>query len=121
MSLRMSLAMIAISGSVALAADPAPKPLEPIAPSALTFGTLQAMSPEAAKAKVEAYLKAANKLDQKKLDDIWAKADSTILNRTVESIALGKPEVKTAIDNARDAVAMPPTAPGSTQPTWHTA
>jgi hypothetical protein len=109
MSMRLSLAMLAISGSVALAADPAPKPFEPIAPSALTFGTLRSMPAEVAKAKVADWLKSVNKLDQAKLDAIWAKTDSTILNLTVESIALGKPEVKAVIDNARDAVATPPT------------
>jgi len=112
MSMRKWLAAITVSASVALsgsAADPAPKPLEPIAPSALTFGTLRSMPADAAKAKVADWLKSVNKLDQAKLDAIWAKTDSTILNLTVESIALGKPEVKAVIDNARDAVATPPT------------
>jgi len=111
MSIRKWLAASAATGLIAFhgsAAEPS-KPFEPIAPSALTFGTLRSMPADVAKAKVAEWLKSVNKFDQAKLDAIWAKTDSTLLNLTVESIALGLPDVKTAIANARDAVAASPT------------
>ena len=103
MSLRKWLAGVAFAGIVAgpaTAAEPG-KPLDAPKASALTFGTLRAMSPETAKAKVEGFLKAEGKLDQAKLDGIWKDADLTILDRTVRSLALARPDAAAAIADAR--------------------
>jgi len=99
-----SVGASAIFGATSVAAE---KEAKPLAPSALTFGTLRAMPVETAKAKVETYLKAAGKLDQAKVDAIFAQGDKTVLDRTIESIALANPDAKTAIDQARDAAATP--------------
>ena len=112
MTLRKWLFTMALGATVALgttAVSAADKESKPLAPSALTFGTLRGMPVEEAKGKVEAYLKAAGKFDQAKVDGIWAQNDKTVLDRTVESIALANPAAKAAIDQARDAAAAPST------------
>jgi len=103
MSLRSWIAGIATAGIVAspaAAAEPG-QPFDAPKAAALTFGTLRAMSPEAAKAKVEGFLKAEGKLDQKALDGIWQDPDLTILDRTVRSLALARPAAAAAIADAR--------------------
>ncbi len=100
-------ATAALGGTFAAAAE---KEAKPLAPAALTFGTLRGMSVEAAKAKAETYLKDAGAFDQGKVDAIWNQNDKSILDRTVESIALANPDAKKAIDEARDAAATPSTA-----------
>lgn len=111
MTLRKWLFTMALTatGTFASFSGGADKEAKPLAPSALTFGTLRTMAPEVAKVKVEAYLKDAGKLDQAKVDAIWAANDKPVLDRTVESIALSNPEAKLAIDSARDAAAAPAT------------
>ena len=106
MSLRKWIASVAISTGAltATAAEPA-KPKDAPKAAALTFGALRTMSPEAAKAKVEGWLKAEGKLDQSKLDGIWADADKTLLDRTVQSIGLARPDAVKAIADARSAAA----------------
>jgi len=92
-------ALTVAAGTVApaFAAEPAAVPKA----SALTFGTLRTASPEAVKAKVEGFLKAEGKLDQAKLDEIWKDSDRTILDRTVQSIGLARPDATKAIADAR--------------------
>jgi hypothetical protein len=62
-----------------------------------------------AKAKVEGWLKGQNKLDQAKVDAIWA-TDKSVLQKTVECIALGRPEAQTVLDDARDITKDAPVA-----------
>jgi len=100
---RKWVASLAISAGfcvASFAAEPS-KPTEVPRASALTFGTLRTASPEAVKAKVEGFLKAEGKLDQAKLDAIWKDADRTILDRTVQSIGLARPDATKAIADAR--------------------
>ena len=107
MTLRKWLCSMAVGAMVATGATAADKEAKPLAPAALTFGTLRAMPVEVAKAKAETYLKAAGKHDQAKVDGIWAQNDKSVLDRTIESIALANPEGKKAVDQARDATATP--------------
>jgi hypothetical protein len=109
MKIRKWMAAFTTTGLIALNGTAAEPTIQPVAPSALTFGTLRSMPAETAKAKVADWLKSINKFDQAKFDAVWAKTDSTLLNLTVESIALGNPEVAKAIATARDAVAAAPT------------
>ncbi len=107
MTLRKWLCSLAVGAMAATGATAADKEAKPLAPAALTFGTLRAMPVEVAKAKAETYLKAAGKHDQAKVDGIWAQNDKSVLDRTIESIALANPDAKKAVDQARDATATP--------------
>lgn len=91
-----SLAISAGFCAASFAAEPS-KPTAPPKAAALTFGSLRTMSPEAVKAKVEGFLKGEGKLDQAKLDAIWADGDRTVLDRTVQSIGLARPDAVQAI------------------------
>jgi hypothetical protein len=112
-TLRKWIATVAIaagSSTLAYGADPDPKGGAKVPePSQLTFGTLRAMPADQAKAKVEAWLKAADKMDQAKFDGIWAAADKTTMTKVLESIALGSTEAAAALENARDVIADAPT------------
>jgi hypothetical protein len=108
--LRKWIATVAIAaGSAfgAVAADPTPAAKLPD-PSLVSFGTLREMPAEAAKAKAEGWLTGLNKMDRAKFDAIWA-SDRTTAQKTVASIALGKPEAQTALDDARDITKDAPT------------
>ncbi len=109
MNVRKWVAAVAIAAGfplTALAADPVAKAPDP---SLVTFGTLKAMSADETKGKLEGWLKASGKLDQTKFDAVWT-ADTTLMQKTVASIVLGKPEAKTALDDARDITKDAPTS-----------
>jgi hypothetical protein len=103
-----SLAISAGFATASFAADPPKptgKPAEAPKTELLTFGALRTMSPEAAKAKVTDLLKADGKLDQAKLDAIWKDEDLTVLDRTVRSLGLARPDALKAIADARSVTA----------------
>jgi len=107
--LRKWIAAVAIAaGSIltAAASDPAPKLPDP---SLVSFGTLRAMAPETAQAKVGSWLTAQGQMDRAKFDAVWA-SDKTTAEKTVASIALGKPAAQAALDDARDITRDAPTA-----------
>jgi hypothetical protein len=104
-----TVAVAAGSATFASGADPEPKGAKVPEPSQLTFGTLRAMPPEVAQAKAEAYLKAAGKLDQAKVDAIWINTDKTVMTKVLETIALANPAAQKALDEARDVTADAPT------------
>jgi hypothetical protein len=85
---------LAGAASPALAAEPAKKP-------AFGFSTMKAATPEAAKAKAEAWLKSIGKFDQAAFDKIWANENRTVLDRTADSLALGNSEVAALLANVR--------------------
>lgn len=68
----------------------------------LAFGSLEALTAEAAQAKALAWLKEAGKVDQAKFDAIWKQKDRTILDKLADTFALGNPEVAKMLANARD-------------------
>ena len=69
---------LAVSATPASAAEPAKKP-------AFGFSTLKAATPEAAKAKVAAWLKAQGKFDQAAFDKVWNNQKRSVLDRTADS------------------------------------
>jgi hypothetical protein len=87
-------------------------PVSAADPKATPFGfsTLKAATPEAAKAKAEAWLKSVGKFDQAAFDGVWDKADRTVLDRVADTLALGNPEVKALLADLRKADAPPPAA-----------
>jgi hypothetical protein len=115
MRLRKWLAGIAVSTLTSLsafAADPvAPAPTKSDAPKATVagFGTMRGLTASEAKIKVETYLKTAGKHDQAKVDEIWKNEDRTILDRTVDSIAIAMPEAAELLAGVRSVTAVPPT------------
>ena len=62
-----------------------------------TFGSLRTLSPDAAKAKAEAWLKKAGKFDQAAFDKIWAQDEVSVLDRTLATLEFGSPEAKTVL------------------------
>lgn len=87
------------------AAEPAPTPL---APAIYTFGTLRALKIEDAKAKAETYLKSVGKFDAAAFAKIWSNEARTILDRTVDSLAMANPEVASLLKTAKNPEADPP-------------
>jgi hypothetical protein len=78
----------------------------------LSFGSLRTLSPEDAKAQAQAWLKQVGKTDastQKAFDAIWTK-QRPVLDRVAETLALGDPEAKKLLDEARDQSQSAPTA-----------
>jgi hypothetical protein len=78
----------------AIAAEPAKKPT-------FGFSTMKAATPEAAKAKAEAWLKSVGKFDQAAFEKIWANNSRTVLDRTADSLALGNTEAAALLENVR--------------------
>lgn len=106
MKIRQLLTAAAVATGLAVAApataaEPAKKP-------AFGFSTLKAMSPEAAKAKSEAWLKSVGKFDQAAFNKIWADEKRTVLDRTADSLALGNSEVAAFLANVRKQDTMAP-------------
>ncbi|MCI0700178.1 MAG: hypothetical protein L0241_03725 [Planctomycetia bacterium] len=85
---------VGLTAAPAIAAEPAKKPT-------FGFSTMKAMTPEAAKAKAEAWLKSVGKFDQAAFDKIWANENRTVLDRTADSLALGNTEAATLLANVR--------------------
>jgi hypothetical protein len=103
-TVRKWLAAVAFTAGTALwagAADPA-KPV-------YGFGTLKPMPAADAKAKVETWLKAANRFDQTQFDAVWANEGRPVLDRTVDCIVLGLPQAAVVLAEAR--------TPGTPAPT----
>ncbi len=78
-----------------------------------SFGALETMSVEVAKAKAEAWLKDAGKSDaatQQRLQQVWSNADRTLVDRLADSFALGNDQVAKLLADARNPYAPAPTA-----------
>jgi hypothetical protein len=76
------------------------------------FGTLEATSADAAKAKAAEWLKAAGKSDAdaiKAFDTLWA-SDRPTLDKLADTFALGNADAAKILTEARDASAAAPTA-----------
>jgi len=69
-----------------------------------TFGSLQAVSVEAAKAQAGAWLKTANPTaDAVAFAKIWADEDASVLDRTLATLELGSADAKKILADARNA------------------
>jgi hypothetical protein len=76
-----------------------------------SFGALRATAPDVARGQAEAWLKQAGKADaatQKAFADIWA-GDRTVIDKVSDTLALGSPDAKKLLDEARDPKAAAPT------------
>jgi hypothetical protein len=96
----VSLAFLLVLGGSALASD-----------KKATFGALEAMSADAAKAKLAAWLQEVGKSDAptlQKLDAIWKDNQRTILDRAADSFALGDAVAAKLMQEARDPLAPAP-------------
>lgn len=103
MTNRQWLAAAALSTGLVASVTPAAPAVEPATKNpAFGFTALAAMTPDAAKAKAEAWLKSVGKFDQAAFDAIW-KADRPLLDRVADSLALGSPEAKAIVADARKA------------------
>jgi hypothetical protein len=84
---------------------------EPKAPGdVLSFGSLQAPTPEAARQRAQEWLKATGKTDaatQAEFDKIWA-SDRPLLDKVSATFVLGDPRAAAVMAEARDARAAAP-------------
>jgi hypothetical protein len=96
----VALALLLIVGGVAQAND-----------NKSSFGALDAISSDAAKTKLAAWLKEVGKSDAvttAKLDAIWKESHRSVLDRVAGSFALGDPVAAQLMAEARDPLAPAP-------------
>jgi hypothetical protein len=97
----LATGLIAAQVSPAVAAEPTKKPT-------FGFSSLKASTPEAAKAKAEAWLKAAGQFDEAAFNKIWAEESRSVLDRTADSLALANTEAAAILANIRKLDASAP-------------
>jgi len=107
--LRRSASVLALCGALLCAATAAAdeKKSEKVA----SFGALQIMPADQAKAKAADWFKAAGKTDAASLaafEAIW-KTDAPVLDKVADTLALGDPKAKTLLSEARDTNRAAPT------------
>jgi len=93
--------LLGIQASSAVAAEPTKKPT-------FGFSSLKAATPEAAKAKAEAWLKAAGNFNEAAFNKIWAEENRSVLDRTADSLALANTEAAAILANIRKSDATAP-------------
>jgi hypothetical protein len=98
----LATGLAAVDATPASAADPG-KPV-------FGFSTLKSATPEAAKAKTEAWLKSVGKFNEGEFNSIWAKEGRTVLDRTADSLVIGNPGAKAILENVRKHDAPAPAA-----------
>ncbi len=102
-----ALAVLLIAAGPALA-DSGKKPAEG---GIVSFGTLRAPSPEAARGQALDWLKGVGKTDEatlKAFEVIWSDADRPLLTKTADTIALGDADAAKLLAEARDPAATAP-------------
>jgi hypothetical protein len=107
----LTLAALVLGGGRSIAAD---KPAaDKSAKEAVTFGVLESMPADAAKARALDWLKQAGKTNaagQKASDALWASEDKTVLEKVADTFALADPEAAALLKDARDPSTPAPTA-----------
>ncbi len=81
------------------------------APREVSFGTLRATDEDAARTQAQTWLAESGKTDagnQAAFDAIW-KTDRTVLDKVADTLALGNPDAKTLLTEARDPKSAAPT------------
>jgi hypothetical protein len=102
-TIRQWLAAAALSTGLVACVVPAASAVDPTTKNpAFGFTAVTAMTADAAKAKAETWLKSAGKFDQAAFDTVWQQ-DRPVLDRVVDSLALGSPEAKALVADARKA------------------
>jgi hypothetical protein len=85
---------------------------EPTKVTPFGFSTLKAATPEAAKVKAEAWLKSVGKFDQTAFDNVWNKAERSVLDRVADTLALGNADAGALLADLRKAdTPAPPVVP----------
>jgi hypothetical protein len=107
--IRKLFAAAAMSAGLAVATPAAVVAAEPAKKPTFGFSTLKAATPEVARAKAEAWLKAVGKFDQAAFDAIWSDDKRSVLDRTADALALGSTEAAAALAAARKADGVAPT------------
>jgi hypothetical protein len=80
---------------------------------ALAFGALEAVSPEAARAQAEAWLKQVGKTDPAttaRFQEIWKQEERPVIDRLSDTFVLGSEAAAKLLAEARDPLAPAPTA-----------
>ena len=110
MKLRMWIAGAALTASLATMAPSASaaEPGRPVTPT-YTFSTLKAVSPEVAKAKVEAWLKSVDKYNEAAVTRLLNDESKQLVDRVADALALGHSEAEAALANARKPETPAPT------------
>jgi hypothetical protein len=106
--IRQLLAATALTTGLAAFQVSSANAAEPIKSPTFGFSSLKAATPESAKAKTEAWLKSVGKFDQTAFNKIWAEESRTVLDRTVDSLALGSPEAAALLTSVRKSDAVAP-------------
>ena len=116
MSLRQWLSAVAIAsgtahfgGMWASAAD-AILPTAPTKPAVVGFGTLKAVPEDAAKAKLEPWLRTLDTFDSDRFTSVWAQTDRPVADRVLDLILAARPDAAEALASAGDLFAPAPTA-----------
>lgn len=73
-----------------------------------SFGVYRAPSFEAVKTQAKDWLQASGKFDQAAFDAIWSDNERPLLDLVADTLALGNPEVKKVLGEARDETAPAP-------------
>jgi hypothetical protein len=106
--IRQLFAAAAVAAGMS-AATPAPA-AEPAKKPSFGFSAMKAATPEAAKAKVAAWLKSVGKYDEAAFNKVWDKKSRTVLDRTADSLALGNTEAEALLASVRKPDAAAPAA-----------
>ena len=109
MKIRLQLAALALTTGLAVTQAASADAAEPAKKPTYGFSTLRVATPENAKAKSEAWLKATGKFDQAAFDRIWADENRSVVDRTADSLALANPEAAALLAAVRKADAVAPT------------
>jgi len=103
----VALSALALCAAPSLADEPAKDKKK----EAVSFGTLESMAPDAAKARAAEWLKEVGKNDAdtlKKFEAVWA-TDKTTLEKVTDTLALGDADAARLMDEARDVSLPAPT------------
>jgi hypothetical protein len=101
--------ILGFGGGLALAADSTTSKL---AKSTNSFGTLTSLSGDSARERADSWLKSVGKTDdaaKQAFAEIWKDEDRPILDKVADTLALGSPEAKKLLADARDPKASAPT------------
>jgi hypothetical protein len=100
----LAMGLFLLGSSAALAAD--------VKEKVVSFGALEAVKAETARAQAEAWLKEVGKADpatMQRLAAVWAREDRTVLDRVADSLALGNADAARLLDEVRNPQGPAPT------------
>jgi hypothetical protein len=105
----LAAAVLFLGGGLLRADDKGPAP-ERKKEAITSFGVLEEMTPDAARAKALDWLKEADKAGahQKEFDAVWS-SDRSVLEKVADTFALGSPDAAKLLEEARDPATPAPT------------